>query len=77
MSKKFTVAVDAMGGDASPEKVIKGINLHFKNSKNVFYKIFGDSSKIKKIIPKSLSNNSFELIATKEEVKGTIISFCL
>ena len=71
MAKKFTVAVDAMGGDNSPEKVIKGINLHFKNSKNVFYKIFGDSSKIKKIIPKSLSTNSFELIDTKEEVKGT------
>ncbi len=71
MAKKFTVAVDAMGGDDSPEKVIKGINLHFKNSQNVFYKIFGDSSKIKKIIPKSLSTNSFELIDTKEEVKGT------
>ena len=71
MAKKFTVAVDAMGGDNSPEKVIKGINLHFKNSKNVFYKIFGDSSKIKKIIPKSLSTDSFELIDTKEEVKGT------
>ena len=26
MSKLITVAVDAMGGDHSPEKVIKGIN---------------------------------------------------
>ena len=71
MAKKFTVAVDAMGGDNSPEKIIKGINLHFNNSKNVFYKIFGDSDKINKIIPKSLSPDSFELIDTKEEVKGT------
>ena len=71
MSKKITVAVDAMGGDNSPEKVINGINLHSKNSQNVYYKIFGDTDKIKKIIPKSLSINSFELIDTKEEVKGT------
>ena len=53
MAKKFTVAVDAMGGDNSPLKVINGINLHFKNSQNVFYKIFGDSDKIKKRHPLS------------------------
>jgi len=71
MSKKITVAVDAMGGDNSPEKVINGINLHSKNSQNVYYKIFGNTDKIEKIIPKSLSTNLFELIDTKEEVKGT------
>ena len=71
MPKKITVAVDAMGGDNSPEKVIYGINLHSKNSQNVYYKIFGDTDKIKKVIPKSLSTNLFELIDTKEEVKGT------
>jgi len=71
MSKIITIAVDAMGGDNSPEKVINGINLHSKNSKNIFYKIFGDTDKIKKVIPKSLSTNLFELIDTKEEVKGT------
>ena len=31
MLKKITIAVDAMGGDNSPEKVIKGISLHSKN----------------------------------------------
>ena len=35
MSKHITVAVDAMGGDNSPEKIIKGINNHFQNSKNI------------------------------------------
>ena len=36
MSNKITIAVDAMGGDNSPYKVINGINHHFQTSKNVF-----------------------------------------
>ena len=70
MSNKITIAVDAMGGDNSPYKVINGINHHFQTSKNVFYKIFGDENIIKKIIPKSLTFSSFELIHTKDHIKG-------
>ncbi len=40
MSKLITIAVDAMGGDNSPKKVIYGINHHYQNNKNIFYKIF-------------------------------------
>ena len=40
MNKPITIAVDAMGGDNSPEKVIKGIALHSSKSEDVFYKIF-------------------------------------
>ena len=50
MSKIITIAVDAMGGDNSPHKVINGIILHHRNSKNSFYKIFGDAEIIEKII---------------------------
>ena len=71
MSKVITFAVDAMGGDNSPKKIIDGINLHYKNNTNVFYKIFGDSDLIKKIIPNSLYRNAYELIHTNEQVKGT------
>ena len=70
MLKHITVAVDAMGGDNSPEKVIQGINIHFHDSKNIFYKIFGNSEKIKKI-PNNLPKDSFEIIHTDNEVKGT------
>ena len=49
MTKAITIAVDAMGGDNSPKKIVEGINLHYKKSKNIFYKIFGDSEKIKEI----------------------------
>ena len=71
MSKVLIIAVDAMGGEDSPLKVINGINHHFQNNKNVFYKIFGDTKKIKDIIPKTLPSSSFELVHTDEEVKGT------
>ena len=71
MPKIITIAIDAMGGDNSPNKVIKGVNLHHQNSKNVFYKIFGDSRTINKVIPNTLSKKSFQIIHTGEEVKGT------
>ncbi len=71
MSKLIKIAVDAMGGDNSPSKIINGIILHNKKSKNVFYKIFGDISKIERIIPKTLSPDCYEIIHTANEVKGT------
>ena len=52
MKKLITIAVDAMGGDNSPQKIIDGIELHYKNSKNIFYKIFGDKNMIEPIIKK-------------------------
>ena len=36
MVKKITIAVDAMGGDNSPEKVIRGIQLHSKKTQDCF-----------------------------------------
>ena len=71
MSKLITIAIDAMGGDNSPSKVINGLNLHYKNTKNVFYKIFGDAENIEKIIPDTLPSQCFELIHTMNQVKGT------
>ena len=40
MKKMIRIAVDAMGGDNSPQKIIDGIELHNKKTNNVFYKIF-------------------------------------
>ena len=57
MSKLIKIAVDAMGGDDSPKKVIKGIDHHFKNSKNAFYIIYGDTSKIKNYVKNVVINN--------------------
>ncbi len=71
MSKIIKIAVDAMGGDNSPKKIIDGINHHYKSNTNTFYQIFGDKEKIQKYINDQLPTSSFEIIHTKDVVKGT------
>ena len=39
MSKKITIAIDAMGGDNSPDKTIHGLSLFLKNNSNSDYAI--------------------------------------
>ena len=71
MSKIIKIAVDAMGGDNSPKKIIDGINHHYKSNSNTFYKIFGDKEKIQNHINDQLTSSAFEIIHTKDIVKGT------
>ena len=71
MTKAITIAVDAMGGDNSPKKIVEGIILHYKKSKNIFYKIFGDTNILNKIVPSSLPKEVYELNHTNETVKDT------
>ena len=54
MSKKFNIAVDAMGGDNAPEKVLAGVDLFFKKNKkyDVNFNLYGNESDIKKTINK-------------------------
>ena len=59
MNNAIKIAVDAMGGDGSPKKIIDGIIHHFQNNKNSYYKIFGDEKKIEEHITKELPTNSF------------------
>ena len=37
MTKKITFAVDAMGGEDSPKKIVDGIKLFNKNNKDVYF----------------------------------------
>ena len=71
MNKIIKIAVDAMGGDGSPKKVIDGIVHHYMNNKNSFYQIFGDKDKILSNINSDLPSASFEVIHTMDIVKGT------
>ena len=71
MTKAITIAVDAMGGDNSPNKIIDGIELHNKNSKNIFYKIFGNVEIIEPLISiKNIHKENYELIHTENKVEG-------
>ena len=71
MNNVVKIAIDAMGGDGSPKKIIDGIIHHYKNNKSTYYQIFGDKEKILNIINDKLPNNSFELTHTIDLVKGT------
>jgi glycerol-3-phosphate acyltransferase PlsX len=71
MEKIIKIAVDAMGGDGSPKKIIDGIIHHSQKNKNTFYQIFGDKDKIQNLITNSLNKDIFEIIHTTEAVKGT------
>ena len=70
MPRLITIAVDAMGGDGSPKKIIDGITHHYNKNKNSFYQIFGDKNQINKFISRSLRNDCYEIIHTNEIVKG-------
>ena len=50
MSDKIKIAIDAMGGEKSPKKIIDGIEISLKlNNENFFY-IYGNEDLLKKEI---------------------------
>jgi phosphate acyltransferase len=71
MSEMIKIAVDAMGGDGSPKKVIDGILHNHLSNKNIFFKIFGDKSQITKLIDGKINNEFFQVVHTDKIVKNT------
>ncbi len=71
MTKLIRIAVDAMGGDGSPKKVIEGIKHHYEKNKDVFYQIFGNKAEIEKSIPNNLNKDCYKIYHTDEKVQGT------
>ena len=71
MNKLIKIAVDAMGGDNAPNKIIDGIEHHNKNSKNIYYRIFGNKEIIEPLISKkNIQKENYELIHTENKVEG-------
>ena len=66
MSKKISIAIDAMGGDNAPDKTLKGIKLFLDKNKyvnDVVLNIFGKEEIIKeKINEYKISSNSINII---------------
>ena len=71
MSEKIKIAVDAMGGDGSPKKVIDGIVYNHQSNKNNFYKIFGDKNKISQLIENKIDKDFYEIFHTENAIKST------
>ena len=68
MSKIITIAIDAMGGDNSPDKTIQGVNYFLKkNNLNRDYRLdlFGDKKEIEqKLKQYNISSNLIKVIHT-------------
>ena len=47
MKKKITIAIDAMGGENSPDKTVQGLSFFLKRNKqeDYFINIFGNEKK--------------------------------
>jgi glycerol-3-phosphate acyltransferase PlsX len=70
MTDLIKIAVDAMGGDNSPNKTIDGIILNHSKNKNVFFKIFGDEKIIRDLIGNKIKTDFYEIIHTTDVVKS-------
>ena len=71
MADLIKIAVDAMGGDNSPKKVIDGIIHNHKNNRENFFKIFGDKNKIISLLNNQIESQYYEIIHTENSVLST------
>ena len=71
MTDLIKIAVDAMGGDGSPKKVIDGIIYNHKSNQENYFKIFGDKNQISKLINNKIDKRFYEIIHTENTVKST------
>ena len=70
MSKKISIAIDAMGGDNSPDKTIEGVKLFLDNNKNKEDFILNIFGKEEKIVKFKISSNSINIINTDAVVSN-------
>ncbi len=72
MNKKITIAIDAMGGDNSPDKTINGLSIFLKKNKlknDFFFNLYGDENKIfEKIKEFKIPESFFKVIHTSSVV---------
>ncbi len=71
MSENIKIAVDAMGGENSPKKVIEGILENHKENNDILYNIFGDLEKIESLLPRNYNKKIFNIVNTKNKILDT------
>jgi glycerol-3-phosphate acyltransferase PlsX len=63
MNNKIVIAVDAMGGENSPKKIVDGIEISLEESDENFFKIYGNKDKLNFLVnKKSAIKNYCEII---------------
>ena len=67
MSNKVKIAIDAMGGENSPKKIVEGIEISLKSNQENFFYLYGRKDLLdKEISKKKLTSNYCEIIDTKD-----------
>ena len=71
MPNKVKIAIDAMGGEGSPKKIIDGIEISLKTNKENFFYLYGQKDLLEKEISKNKFTQSYcEIINTENVIKS-------
>jgi len=69
MSDKIKIAIDAMGGENSPKKIIDGIEISLKANQENFFYLYGKENLLKKEISKNkILSQHCEIINTNDVI---------
>tara|TARA_B100001123_G_scaffold447962_1_gene607251 strand:+ start:1653 stop:2657 length:1005 start_codon:yes stop_codon:yes gene_type:complete len=69
MSNDVKIAIDAMGGENAPKKIIKGIEISLKNNDKNFFYLYGNENLLRKEISRNkLLSDHCEIIDTKDVI---------
>ena len=71
MHNLIKIAVDAMGGDGSPKKIIDGLIHNNKQNKENFFRIFGKKKIIENHLNSQIDKKFYEVVDTDNVVKST------
>ena len=70
MNNKIIIAVDAMGGENSPKKIVDGIELSLNINKENFFKLYGNKDQLNVLINKKAEiKNYCEIIHCESTIK--------
>ena len=69
MSNDVKIAIDAMGGENAPKKIIKGIEISLKNNDKNFFYLYGNENLLRREISRNkLLSDHCEIIDTKDVI---------
>ena len=69
-NRQVTIAIDAMGGENSPYKVLKGVEIFSNKNPDVHIKLFGNKNEIfLNIKEKKIIINNYDIFHTDDDVK--------
>ena len=71
-NNKINIAIDAMGGDDSPHKIIEGIKISLKSSKENFFFLYGNENILQKRIIKHCKINGTEVYVATNLLESMI-----